>query len=132
MKARRVSMDPELREPTIAESRKLKADWAALGGLRQSRARSTFDPIGWLLGKRLADYVVYDRPRWFDHGTCWTKDGKPYCVVGQPYGLSSDDLRQLELLVDAGFDVSVSTRPAWHYPGSVLQVEVYLYREAHT
>jgi len=119
-------------EPTRARSRKLKADWARLGGLRESHARSTFNPIGWLLGKRRVDYAVYQQPQWFDHGTCWTKDGRPYCVVGQPYGLSCDDLRQLALLVNAGFDVSVSTRPAWHYPGSVLQVEVYRYREAHT
>lgn len=126
MKARLVSMDLECREPTVTESRKLRADWAALGGLRQSRARSTFDPIGWLLGRRTVDYLNYRQPQWFDHGTCWTKNGKPHCVVGQPYGLGGADLRELELLAVAGFNVEVSAYPAWHYPGSVLHVEVSL------
>ena len=95
-------------------------EWAAGEGLRQSHA--TTDPVRWLLGGRSPNYSA--PPRWMDHGTRWTRDGKPYCLVGQPYQLLDDDLEELARLAELGLDVSVATYPAWHYPGHVLSVVV--------
>jgi hypothetical protein len=79
--------------------------------------------VPWLLGRRSP--CTYTRPPWFDHGTRWTRDGKPYCLVGQPYGLSADNLRELLALVDDhGLHVGVDNRPDWHYPGHLLSVVV--------
>jgi hypothetical protein len=61
---------------------------------------------------------------WYDHGTRWTRDGRPYCLVGQPYGLSDDEVGKLAALRQQGLQVSIDTRPSWHYPGSVLTVVV--------
>ena len=96
----------------------LKKGWAKRHGLRQSDAGG--DPVAWLAGKRLPFCV----PDWFDHGTRWTMAGLPYCLVGQPYGLGTADIRELAALQLAGFEVDVNTYPAWHFPGQVLHVEV--------
>lgn len=100
-------------------------EWAAREGLRQSHAYRT-DPVPWLLGKRTpysgATSVGWG---WFDHGTRWTRDGRPCCLVGQPYQLHAYDLRELlHLELELGLGVVVSTYPAWHNPGEVLSVIV--------
>lgn len=99
----------------------LKRQWAGRRGLTQSRAWPTNDPVAWLSGRRSRAIV---RPSWFDHGTCWMKDGSPYCLVGQPYGLTSAGIAELAELQEQGFSVLVATYPAWHYRGSVLHIEV--------
>ena len=113
------------RERRLAAARdRLREEWAACEGLRQSFASS--DPVPWLLGKRTPySGTTHVGWGWFDHGTRWTQGGKPYCLVGQPYQLNGDDLRELLALeVEHGLDVIVSTSPAWHYPGAVLSVIV--------
>ncbi len=110
--------------PTNEEREEGMNRWAEKNGLHQSHA--TGDPVAWLAGKR-ADYRMY---RWLDHGTRWLRDGKPYCLVGQPYQLLEDDIRELAELIEKGFDVQIGTRPAWHYPGGVLHIEVRRDRES--
>ena len=95
-----------------------KREWAERRGLRQSGAGG--DPVSWLLHKRRP----YNPPTWFDHGTRWTKDGKPHTLVGQPYGLGDEGFRELRELVDLGLKVWIHPWPAWHLPGGVLHVEV--------
>lgn len=102
-------------------SERARDEWAEYHGLRESRAYT--DPVPWLLGKRPPSYGVV--PRWYDHGTRWTRDGKPFCLVGQPYDLSSDDMRDLVRLEEEfGLTVVVSSHPDWHYPGHILGVTV--------
>jgi len=96
----------------------LKKDWAKKHGLKQSHAGG--DPVVWLRGKRQPWCDLH----WFDHGTRWTMAGLPYCLVGQPYGLGPEGIRELEALQLAGLEVWVSAYPAWHLPGNVLHVEV--------
>lgn len=51
------------------------------------------------------------------------RDGETYCIISQPYGLTTDGLRCI-----AGYcyvnnlDVEVSAYPSWHFPGSVITV----------
>jgi len=96
----------------------LKKGWAKRHGLRQSESRG--DPVAWLAGKR----QPWCEPHWFDHGTRWTMAGQPYLLVGQPYDIGPDDIREFAALQLAGFEVWVNTYPAWHFPGQVLHVEV--------
>jgi hypothetical protein len=103
-------------------------EWAAQRGLKESHAST--DPVPWLLGKRTREGYGR-RPSWMDHGTRWTRDGKPYCLVGQPYDLSTEDMRELIQLEDEhGLRVSLSSDPCWHYPGEVLGVVVRVAGEA--
>ncbi|OPX83386.1 MAG: hypothetical protein A4E53_04661 [Pelotomaculum sp. PtaB.Bin104] len=63
-------------------------------------------------------------PGW-DHVSLWLKDGKPEVYVSQPYSLSLNEMRNLVRFCDEyGLTVSVSTWPAWHFPGGVLTMEV--------
>lgn len=111
----------EPRFPSQIERDRARDEWAAGEGVRKSDANT--DPIPWLLGRRSPSYSA--PAGWFDHGTRWTRDGRPYCLVGQPYQLLADDLRELlDLQLEHGLDVSVATWPAWHYPGRVLSVIV--------
>lgn len=82
---------------------------------------STGEPLAWLQGKRVGDYK---RLWWFDHGTRWTKDGKPFMIVGQPYKLEVNNLEELGQLRTEGFDVWCGAYPSWHNPGRVLSVIV--------
>ena len=61
----------------------------------------------------------------FDHASLWVKDGEPSIFVFQPYGISGHGLAVLTTFCDEyGLEASIDTRPAWHYPGYVLMVEV--------
>jgi hypothetical protein len=58
-----------------------------------------------------------------DHPSLWNKDGKPYCFVSQPYGLSHRTLREILAYCEAnGFEVEIDAQPSWHFPGRVLTV----------
>jgi hypothetical protein len=109
--------------PERADELERQRQWVAREGVAQSQTYCG-DPLHWLEGGRPRRFDNWNRPQWFDHGTRWNKDGKPYCLVGQPYGLSDDDIAELAHLQKRGFEVSVSTWPAWHYPHHVLHVEV--------
>lgn len=79
-----------------------------------------------------ADYLLWEQPKGDrllivphqDHASVWSKDGKPYILVSQPYDLELDDLREMVKLCDRhGFEVDITTHPGWHFPGQVLHVE---------
>jgi hypothetical protein len=61
-----------------------------------------------------------------DHISLWSREGKPVLYVSQPYRFDRRDVEILEdLRVRFGWVWSVSTGPAWHYPGQVFFVEVW-------
>lgn len=105
--------------PGFLERERLKAEWAEQRGVTESHAHG--HPAAWLLGKRCDDAPCV---HWFDHGTRWLRAGQPYCLLGQPYDLSADDLAELHELQARGLHVSITTWPSWHYPGAVLSVLV--------
>jgi hypothetical protein len=102
-------------------SRVLKDEFAQREGVQESRAKG--DGIQWLLGG--LSRGVPSVARWFDHGTRWSKNGKPFCLVGQPYGLLPDAVRERAGLSAHGIDVMIDVEPSWHYPGQVLSVRVF-------
>lgn len=60
-----------------------------------------------------------------DHAELFVKDGKAEVFTFQPYQLCWDTLEDLvEACRQNGLQADVTTWPAWHYPGSVLFVEV--------
>ncbi len=60
-----------------------------------------------------------------DHSSLWLKDGKPYVYVTQPYHLDFKILQELiRFCDDNGLTASISPDYAWHFPGSILFVEI--------
>ena len=108
----------------------LKAEWAAREGLIQAQGRLTYQR---LFG-RLGDYLDWRLPA-DDHVSMWRRSTdrgvKISRWISQPYPLSPSAIREM---MDAserlGLEFSIATRPAWHYPGSVLFVE-WQVREQH-
>jgi len=59
-----------------------------------------------------------------DHESMWLKDGKPHVFVSQPYGLSHNKLMDiLQYCEMAGLELTITSYPAWYYPGHVLFLE---------
>ena len=103
--------------------------WASKYGLKQARG-----PVcaARLLGKKCSGAAVYRegkclcRPPGSDHETLWCHEGKPVVYVFQPYGLSGSQMDELSSYCQKwGFQMTVDTWPAWHYPGRILFVEIY-------
>jgi hypothetical protein len=58
-----------------------------------------------------------------DHLSLWNKDGKPFCIVSQPYGLSFSALEEtFRFCRRYRLRAEISTWPSWHAPGDVLTV----------
>ena len=125
-------------EPTLSETKALMVEWAKSRGLTLNRK-----PISWrglFDGRTKAGGAArVQRPPVFgsvnpypwdlfpgeDHACMFDKDGKPAIFVFQPYHLDLEQLRGIVNTCDAyNLDVSISTQPAWHYPGHVLFVEI--------
>jgi len=108
----------------------LRDKWAARFGLTRSEGRCC---VKRLLGKR-CDYSRSDdfdcMEMGYDHPSLWNRDGKPVVFLFQPYQLGHDDILGLaEMARKHQFYLSVATRPAWHYPGSVLHIEIWASKE---
>lgn len=116
--------DPGLMTPAFAEAATTYKEqvYRRRHGLNKSRAGNTFDR---LIGKRT--YFGYNNlwQRWMDHSSLWLKDGRPYLFVGQPYGLTLRDLREIAALCDEhGLTAEVDAGLSWWYPGRTLLVEM--------
>jgi hypothetical protein len=101
--------------------------WAALRGLKPAGGHPC---VHRLLGKRcsgLGDEPCY--PPNSDHLSMWNRNGRPYCLVSQPYGLNHKQIQEImHYCQTKGLTVDIDTWPAWHFPGVVLHV---LIRRAH-
>jgi len=60
-----------------------------------------------------------------DHPSVWTRDGKAVIFVSQSYQIC-DTARLGEFCKLRNLACHISTRPAWHNPGNVLFVEIYM------
>lgn len=94
-------------------------DWAKGIGLRQSPGQVC---IRRLLGKSCGFEIHSCVPPRTDHASLWLKDGKPYCIVSQPYGpLSMSELEEIGKFCHRhGLEFTVDTWPAWYFPHAVL------------
>ena len=93
-------------------------------GLREAKSQS----IERLIGKHSKSLLESPSPAVLpgdDHPSLWLKNGKPHVYISQPYELSIEDLKELvEFCERHSLNLHVSTWPAWHFPGSVLNVKV--------
>ena len=106
--------------PDASEREALMATWMQKHGLRPSRSRD------WqrLCGKRRRPGEWSPLPGQ-DHERLFNKDGRAAVFTFQPYDLGWKTLRALVKTCEAhGLEASIRTWPAWHYPGSVLFVEI--------
>ena len=105
----------------------LRDKWAKREGVTLSNSRAA-NP-SFLVGMKKARDAgihlpyIYSSDLGLDHVSCWNKDGKPYCLVSQPYGLSTEALKNMLTTADIlGLEIDISSHPSWHYPGAVLTV----------
>src|SRR3972149_4762078 len=68
----------------------LKKEWATKNGLKESRVSGHH--YNFLNKKCQRTYSIYPG---FDHTTYWNKDGKPFCIVTQPYHLSMASIKSM-------------------------------------
>lgn len=58
-----------------------------------------------------------------DHLSLWNKDGKPFVIVSQPYGLTWSALVEtVQFCERYGLRPDIDTWPSWHSPGKVLTI----------
>lgn len=113
--------NPGLLTPAYAEASTCyrKHTYRKRYGLKRSPGRNVFER---LIGKHTYTNVFR---RWMDHSSLWLKDGRPYLFVGQPYGLTLRDLREIAALCDEhGLTAEVDAGLSWWYPGRTLLVEM--------
>ena len=93
----------------------LMKSWAKEHGLKRS---PTDNGLRYL--RRDIEYGVFPAR---DHVSYWSKDGKPYCIVSQPYHIYSEDIEMIAHLCGKyDLDCEIDAYPAWHYPGAVVHM----------
>ena len=108
--------------PTQVERTAMKLAWAETNGLKEYTGNA-FSGLRFL-NHAMPKHFDYTRFPAQDHTTYWKKDGKPYCVISQPYHVSEEEMESVAALAKAwGFSVVISAAPAWHYPGGVVHME---------
>jgi hypothetical protein len=94
--------------------------WFTCYGYDQSRSGKNHDIYGETYNGLCC------RRRWFDHVTCWNRDGKPALILAQPYSLSDADTCDLRELRQAEY-VTVRLDVGWYAAGgcSTFAIEVW-------
>ena len=114
-----------------AEAAHLKAleAWHRREGLTRSTGHAC---LGRLIGRQCAQSLT-KRTRQAvpcglpgaDHPTLWLKDGIPEVYVTQPSQLDAQHMGQIAALCAGwGLQCTVRTWPAWHFPSTMLLIEV--------
>lgn len=100
-------------------ARRALVEWAFIRNLRYAPGQHLCP--GWLRNGRCQGPSCPGTTTmgWRDHGTAWTRDGRPALLLGQPYALTSADARGLRAL-DNAFEVEITTAP-W-YPRASANV----------
>ncbi len=94
--------------------------WAKGLGLKRSPGQVCFKR---LLGKSCSFDIHRCVPPCTDHPSLWLKNGKPYCLISQPYNLSMSDIETIgKFCHQHGLEFEISSWPGWHFPHAVLFV----------
>jgi len=103
------------------EKLKICTEWAERNGLKISSASHK----GLRFLNKDVPFNGYDcRFPGYDHVTYWNKDGKPYCIVSQPYHFDSNEAASAAVICEKyNFYYIITTYPSWHNIGSVLFME---------
>lgn len=100
--------------------RDLKEIWAKNLNLKQSSGRIC---VQRLLGKHCNDDGHLCVPPRTDHPSLWLKNGKPFCLVSQPYGLRMPDIEAIgKFCHHHGLKFEIDSWPGWYFPHAVLFV----------
>lgn len=104
--------------PNQDERNAMKKGWAESRGLKEAFPGYGKAGLSFLDKKiKATQFPAHD------HVTYWRKEGKPFCVVSQPYGVSHNDLAEIALVAKGyGLSVQISSYPSWHYPHGVLSI----------
>jgi hypothetical protein len=107
-----------------SESVQRENEWSKREGLKRSKAAPFC--VCRLLGKRCSSFGMGTCPNAVpeaDHPSLWLRDGKPVAFVSQPYQIG--DVEKLgSFCRDRDLRCTITTWPAWHYPGNALFVEI--------
>ena len=104
-----------------AECEKALHQWAQKHGLTRSKGHVCLTRLVWHCKRSHGCAQLAGS----DHASLWLKDGKPHVYVSQPYGLSLETLLEMvSQCQELGLEIHIGTWPAWHFPGTVLMVEV--------
>lgn len=114
-----------------AEGRRICRQWAEKNGLKRAGGSQC---VHRLVGKTCRRHGVLVQsvngemaclPPGNDHESLWSKGGVPSVFVFQPYQIEDQNLILLARFCEQnGLRASITTWPAWHYPGRVLHVEI--------
>ena len=102
----------------IKPIKRIKKEWARRYGLKE--AYSPRLVLKAIFGRTEQDWIIRELTS-DDHMTYWNKDGKPYCIVSQPYHLHLDDLQYMVKLAERhNIRIEIRSGPSWYWPGQVL------------
>lgn len=102
---------------------RLEKEWAEENGLCRAE--------GHICIHRLLDFhcppVVQDTcelmPPHTDHASLWIKDGRPHCLVSQPYELEMEDIEEIiDFCKEHDLSFDIDGYPGFHFPSRVLFV----------
>ena len=96
-----------------------KMEWAESNGLKEYTGAK--DWLQFLTGKKPTpfDMIPY-REAGFDHTSLWLKDGKPYCVLTQPYGISFEQIKMaINVAKKYELEFNIADYPSFHFDGVI-------------
>jgi hypothetical protein len=103
-----------LKSPTPEETKKARDAWAKFKQLKQSKRGGGLN----FLTKEI-------KGEWFparDHVTYWNRNGKPYCIVSEPYSFCNFDMQEIIRICEFyGLTCEVDGG-SHHYPGSCVRL----------
>ncbi len=103
--------------PTQKQRDDIMEAWASHRGLKKSQTK-----IGGLrfLRPKMTEYTDLRFPG-ADHVSYWNKNGKPFCVVSQPYNIDDKVMVEVvDICKKHNLKCFISAGPSWHYPGGVF------------
>jgi len=114
-----VGLETVRRTYAVAVSEKLQKAWGESQGLKRYKGRPCLHR---LLGQKCPPMESFSlMPPYTDHPSLWMKDGKPFCLVSQPYGLSMGRIEEITVFCQKhGLTFTIDSWPGWHFPHAVL------------
>ena len=98
--------------------------------LKESSSRQSC--LCYFLGKRcsgndsyVSDLCIHFDCRVVDHHSVWTRNGKPFVFIFQPYDLSLENMRTIIKVCDEYNLVVDVSNHSWHFPSATLLIEVH-------
>jgi len=102
---------------------RLEAEWAKTNGLTRAKGHPC---VHRLLDFHCAPAMAESCdcvPPFTDHPSLWMKDGKPHCLVSQPYEMDMESIEDITAFCKQhGLSFTIDAYPAFHFPTRALFV----------